>query len=274
MAVPDAVARAALFPVTDIPPPPPDFPGRQLRRDGFVVELLPGAPHATVLVEAIDDRDVGAVVSEVRGVLRAEGMRRAAWLVAEAGSPPGLADRLRASFGMRAWDDLPLEPRYAAMALAQPPGDRPSGIEARAAASFEEFQAANRVAEEAFVMPAEDAEAFRAQERLLWQTERRHADFFRRSFVAIVDGRVVGGAALVFGRNAAFLAGGFTDRQMRGRGVYRALVRARWEAAVERGTPALTVGAGKMSRPILERLGFQTVGWVDCLRDDLDSPQG
>jgi hypothetical protein len=36
-------------------------------------------------------------------------------------------------------------------------------------------------------------------------------------------------------------------------------VRARWDLAVERGTPALVTQAGKMSRPILERLGFRTV---------------
>jgi GNAT superfamily N-acetyltransferase len=66
-----------------------------------------------------------------------------------------------------------------------------------------------------------------------------------------------------------YLAGGGTRPDRRGRGAYRALVRARWDAAVERGTPALTVGAGAMSRPILERLGFAIVGWADCLVDDL-----
>ena len=53
----------------------------------------------------------------------------------------------------------------------------------------------------------------------------------------------------------------------RGRGAYRALVRARWDAAVERGTPALTVMAGSMSAPILDRLGFATVGEGDGLED-------
>ena len=43
------------------------------------------------------------------------------------------------------------------------------------------------------------------------------------------------------------------------RGAYRAVVRARWDEAVRRGTPALAVGAGQMSRPILERLGFEQV---------------
>jgi hypothetical protein len=44
-------------------------------------------------------------------------------------------------------------------------------------------------------------------------------------------------------------------------------VRARWDAAVERGKPALTVGAGPMSAPILERLGFEHVGRIDTLID-------
>ena len=56
---------------------------------------------------------------------------------------------------------------------------------------------------------------------------------------------------------------------MRGRGIYRALVRARWDDAVACGTPALTVLAGRLSGPILEKLGFEVVGWQDCLLDRL-----
>ena len=91
-----------------------------------------------------------------------------------------------------------------------------------------------------------------------------------RTFVALVDGEVVGQAAVIFGAHAGFLVGGSTKKEMRGRGVYRALVRARWDAAVERGTPALTVKAGRMSHPILERLGFQVIGWENWLLDRLD----
>jgi hypothetical protein len=54
---------------------------------------------------------------------------------------------------------------------------------------------------------------------------------------------------------------------MRGRGIYRALVRARWDEAVRRGTPALVVQAGRMSKPILERLGFETVCEMHALVD-------
>jgi hypothetical protein len=40
--------------------------------------------------------------------------------------------------------------------------------------------------------------------------------------------------------------------------------------AVERGTPVLVVQAGKMSRPILERLGFETVATIRVMVDRLE----
>ena len=53
----------------------------------------------------------------------------------------------------------------------------------------------------------------------------------------------------------------------RGRGCYRALVRARWDAAVELGTPGLAVQAQYgTSFPILRRLGFVEVATVHTLQ--------
>jgi GNAT superfamily N-acetyltransferase len=75
----------------------------------------------------------------------------------------------------------------------------------------------------------------------------------------------VGGAAYL--APGVYLAGGNLAEHMRGRGIYRALVRARWNEAERRGTPALVVQAGKMSRPILERLGFETVCEMHTLVD-------
>jgi GNAT superfamily N-acetyltransferase len=102
----------------------------------------------------------------------------------------------------------------------------------------------------------------------LWPFQFRDGGI--QTFVALVDGELVAFAGARFGRTAVYLAGGGTLPEHRGRGAYTALVRARWDAAVERGTPVLTVGAGDMSRPILERLGFSIVGWEDCLLDPLD----
>jgi hypothetical protein len=46
------------------------------------------------------------------------------------------------------------------------------------------------------------------------------------------------------------------------------VLRARWDEAVARGTPALFTQAGSMSCAILERLGFAQVGRVDMLLDE------
>jgi GNAT superfamily N-acetyltransferase len=88
-------------------------------------------------------------------------------------------------------------------------------------------------------------------------------------FVALVGDEVVAFGGARYGRNAVYFGGAATKPEHRGGGAYRALVRARWDAAVEHGTPVLTVGAGAMSRPILERLGFSIVGWTDNLVDEL-----
>ena len=63
------------------------------------------------------------------------------------------------------------------------------------------------------------------------------------------------------------LYGGATKESARGRGAYRALIRTRWDDAVALGTPALITQGGSMSRPILERLGFERVGEVHMLLD-------
>jgi hypothetical protein len=64
------------------------------------------------------------------------------------------------------------------------------------------------------------------------------------------------------------LIGGSTAKWARGRGLYRALVRARWDYAVARGTPALVTHAvPETSYPLLRRLGFQDVCTIRRLED-------
>jgi GNAT superfamily N-acetyltransferase len=87
------------------------------------------------------------------------------------------------------------------------------------------------------------------------------------TFLAYVNGEPVAAGDMVLLPFAGFLSGATTLPDYRGLGAFRALVRARWDEAVRRGTPALTVGAGQMSRPILERLGFTTVAEQHLLVD-------
>jgi predicted N-acetyltransferase YhbS len=106
-------------------------------------------------------------------------------------------------------------------------------------------------------------------------TRKGRSERFERSrgnqagddFVARVDGEVVGSAGCSYNAAGLYLGGGNVLPSARGRGVYRALVRARWDAAVARGTPVLVTNAGQMSRPILERLGFRTVCEIQALID-------
>jgi GNAT superfamily N-acetyltransferase len=95
-----------------------------------------------------------------------------------------------------------------------------------------------------------------------------------RRWNALRAGRVVGTAGGVIGDAGINLFGGGVLADARGHGVYRALVRARWEAAVTQGTPALTVQAGRMSRPVLEQLGFVFIDVMATYVDDLGVAAG
>lgn len=264
--LPDAIRHAVLFPESDLPGFPPGHPSRRVEVEGVLVAVPGGLPHVLVLPERIEESQVEHVLDAVRQLARRERRERALWFVPEAASPAGLAQRLLA-LGMRP-NDLPGgDARHALMVCLQAPPPGPSGLVARPAETFAEFRAALLVVVEAF---GEDEEARQAAERRaesLWPFQS--SDGGQRVFVAFVDGEVVAFAVARFGRTAVYLQGGGTLPDHRGRGAYRALVRARWDAAVERGTPVLTVGAGEVSRPILERLGFATVGWEDCLLDPL-----
>jgi GNAT superfamily N-acetyltransferase len=84
----------------------------------------------------------------------------------------------------------------------------------------------------------------------------------RRLLLATVNGEPAGAGGLgLFPPGGAAITGGSVRPIFRGRGVYRALVAARLEIARDAGVAGLAVWGGDMSRPILARLGFQTVGW-------------
>lgn len=265
MTVPQHVRQAALFPELDLPAPPPGHPFRQRRGDGFVVGCFPGGTFASVAVHDFPVDEVEERVAAVRAVVAEEGFSKAAWLISEAARPAGLAVRLQ-ELGLTTWDEPMMEPRYSQMALVAPPRAGGSSLEARRVETFEEFLAGHEVASGAFETTEQDRRAFEERAGELWGWQQRFPHF--KSFIALVDDVVIGNAAAIFGANAVYLVGGSVREDMRGRGAYAALVRARWDEAEASGTPALTVTAGAMSSPILERLGFTTVGWADVLRDE------
>ncbi len=78
-------------------------------------------------------------------------------------------------------------------------------------------------------------------------------------FVAYVGGAAVSTGRVVFapGDPIAYLGGGATRAAFRGRGLYTDLLRVRVREALSRGARLLMADARPMSRPILEKHGFE-----------------
>ena len=149
---------------------------------------------------------------------------------------------------------LPIEATVDAPAIA--------GLEIRdALADAATFSSAAAVAAEAF-----NDRSHGDDPELIAMEERRRLNFRaagnRHLLLATIDGEPAGSAGLsVFPPAGAAVTGGSVRPKFRGRGIYRALVAARLEIARQAGVSGLVVWAGDMSAPILDRLGFQKVGW-------------
>jgi hypothetical protein len=94
-------------------------------------------------------------------------------------------------------------------------------------------------------------------ERLTCEIEQTPESFCL--YVAYADERPVCSAWIRFSNASQFasLWGGSTLSAYRRRGIYTAMLGVRAQEALRRGARFLTVDASPMSRPILEKLGFQ-----------------
>lgn len=201
--------------------------------------------------------EVDDVLEEVRTQLCARGRGSTQWEVGSSATPPDLVDFLLERGLVR-----DREPYAVALVLRHEPAPPPAGIAARRVETFEEYAAACAVQWEAFDMPADDVEENRAMLPERWRetVNVMHAAWLGDELVA------AGTAAPT--PHGLLLYGGATLPHARGRGAYRALLHARWQDAVRNGTPALITQGGSMSRPILERLGFERVGEIHMLLDE------
>ncbi len=266
-AIPDDVRRQALHAFLTLPP----VPGFQVVEGTHVCAMLHQFPFA-VPVEPRDrltETDLDAAVDEARTLVRERGREMLVW---QAGPDhPWLADAL-AQRGLRNEDAAGFESVENAMALLAPPaGDGGEDVDVELVESFEAFGDSVRIESVAFELPPE------GQAKLEAELDERFAEYTTpasplRRWNARLEQRVVGTATAVLGDVGVNLFGGAVLADARGRGVYRALVNARWKLAVERGTPALTVQAGRMSRPVLERLGFQFIAEMPMYVDEFDKP--
>jgi GNAT superfamily N-acetyltransferase len=138
-------------------------------------------------------------------------------------------------------------------------------VEARMATTAEEWVSVRELQDGIFDNPPERRPT---REQMLEEFRKTSAVLFG----AWLDGELVGaGGATPTGRGL-LLWGGSVVEDARGRGCYRALTRARWDEAVRRGTPALTVSANDQSGPVLRKLGFEKVLEFRRIEDVLSEP--
>jgi hypothetical protein len=233
-------------------------PGQErIETDRYTLCMEPSKLASTVQRQRFAAEEIDEVLAEVRALLRERGRATTQWEVGSAAQPDGLVAMLLGR-GLTLDDD----PVAIALALRAAPPPPAAGLVARRVESFEEYAAAKEVQLISFTAPPDRIAD--EQSRLRDEFERAP----RLAHAVWLDGEIISAGTCAPTPQGLALFGGATLPDKRGRGAYRALVHARWIEAQERGLPALLTQGGSMSRPILERLGFEPVGRVDMLIDE------
>jgi hypothetical protein len=244
-------------------PLPPGF--ERIEGQDFCLMFGPMPQMNMVQRLRLSEGDVVSAVGEIRALAKERDRKLVSWWIGDSAAPDDLEQRLLA-VGL-APAALPVaEPEYGALALVKPLEPSSGDVLARRVESFDEFVAAGDIVHEAFGHTEEIRAGWGETLPLLWELEQQDVS---ATYLAFVDGEPVAQATAVFAEAGVMLLGGATLQSARSRGCYKALVQARWDDALRRGTPALVVQAGAMSRPILEGLGFQLVSELRVLVDDL-----
>jgi len=228
----------------------------RIETNRYTICLGPSPTSSTVQRQRFRPDEIDEVLGEVRALLRARNRKHTQWEIGSQAQPPNLVELLLDRGIVRDH-----EPYAVALVLTQAPPEV-ADIIARRIETFGEFTAASEVQRRAFKMPDREIEEARPALPQDWR------DTPTLMHGVWLNGELVGAGVCAPTEHGLLLYGGATLPHARGRGVYRALISARWREAVARGTPALLTQAGAMSRPILERMGFEPVGHVHMLIDD------
>ncbi|HEY3960919.1 MAG TPA: GNAT family N-acetyltransferase [Gaiellaceae bacterium] len=208
--------------------------------------------HATVL--RVRAANLDWVREESRGLERVE------WWVGWS-APPEIPEQLLTQ-GLVP-DNVPV---LRGMTCTVEPPEAPH-VEVRQIITAADHAEAVEVDWEVWQVDEEERAKRRATQRVRFEEDE--ASGVVHQFSALLDGRRVGFGRAIDMEDGVALMGGTVLPEARGCGVYRALVRARWEHAVSRGTPLLVVQAGDMSTPVLDGLGFVGHGEIRLFVDRL-----
>jgi hypothetical protein len=231
--------------------------------DAYVLFLGPVA-HFTA-VSSVRTGDVGATLDEIRTLIREHGHTRATWWIGPSSRPHDLRARLL-ELGLRVPEGRVAD--LVALATDEPPAPAPADVRVTPIETVEDYATGSEIRWDAFGTAPAQREAERAHLAESFRLEHEGGGVV--SYLAHVDGRPAAFATGAFGPRGCLLVGGATAEWARGRGAYRALVRARWDESSRRGAPALVAQAAPgTSAPILRALGFQEVCRLTRLEDPL-----
>jgi GNAT superfamily N-acetyltransferase len=225
--------------------------------------LLGGSDGVWASVQGVRLRDgeAPAAVAEVRELLPEAESRVVSWWLSDRATPAGVEEQLLDAGLQLIADDYLLD----GLLATTPPPAGPPEIEVRIATTAEQWVEIRELQDGVFDNPPERRPT---RERLLSEFGRTGASLFG----AWLDGELVGAGGGTPTSRGVLLWGGSVREDARGRGCYRALVRARWDEAVRRGTPALTVSANDQSSPALRKLGFEKVLGFRRIEDVVSVP--
>ena len=235
-----------------------------IRDSRFVVMMSPSPAQSVTSRVRTTAAELDDTIADVRAALRAFGFRSNVWHVGPSSRPEGLAALLRAR-GFIPAVHPPYEPTMTAMALGAPPPVKPdAAIEARIARSLDEYVAGLEIAFEAFDTSADERADWMAAAPRVWASQDGEDRF---THVVYLEGQPAGVGFSACGSTGILMGGAGVLPAARGRGVYRALLAARWAEVERLGKEGLVIQAGAMSRPILERCGFQIVCTLQLFED-------
>jgi hypothetical protein len=230
------------------------------RFDDGRICVIQGTTWAGVSAPRFREEELDEVIGFVHELVPAD--KQQAWWIGPSAQPANLVELLL----MRGFQPAEDGPELRAMVLTSAPPEPAPGIDVRRVDTFEDFAVAREVQWDAFVVPDDRRELQRTQLRDEFEESMEHGTPV--TFLAMLDGRPAATGMAIPSDRGAFLIAGSTATWARGRGLYRALVRARWDYAVERGTPALVTEALiDTSYPILQRLGFTEVCTIRRLKE-------
>jgi predicted N-acetyltransferase YhbS len=236
--------------------------GSSVRRfdDGRIC-VIQGPTWASVSAPNVAADEVEALLAQTRELIPAGTLTT--WWIGPSARPADVAERLQ-TLGLQVPQDR-VERLYALVRTDEPEAI-PAGIEVRRVKTYDDFVAAREVQWDAFETPEKRRAANRP--RLREDFEESMKLGVPVGFVASLEGRMAATGMSIPSERGVFLIAGAVAPWARGRGLYRALVRARWDDAVARGTPALVTEANPdTSYPILRQLGFEVVCEIRRLED-------